>query len=1168
MREPCDLFSRQMYLLGRCTRICQYQRSIANTGGIRASSLAARAVRSPIVLALWALVLAAMLGVVMPIATPELADAQAVPVRINEFVAQNDTGLEDNTSSTSDWIELYNTSNSTVNLNGWVIADGTELFAFDNSLSIGGGDYLVVFASGEPSRTTANELHLPFKLSSGGEALVLSSPTGTSTPSWPNGSEYPPQVSDVSFGVGSIGVLFYYGNPTPGASNAAVGLSGLVEPVTFSVPHGFYNSGQTVVLDSPTPNVTIRYTTNGSTPSASNGNSISAGQSIDVTSTTTLRAVGVRDGWITSQAETRSYFFTNDIVDQSAATPPDWPNDTEVNGQAFDYGMDPDVVNGNRAAVRNALEAIPTISITTDLDNLFGATNGIYVNASERGSEWERPASIELIDPSGAEPGFDINGGIRMRGGFSRSDANPKHSLRLFFGNDYEAPLDYALFGAEGTDEFEKVDLRTAQNYGWSWRYQEVATFIDELWSRDTQGAMGQPYSRSRPYHVYLNGRYWGLFMSQERVSGEFGESYFGGDEDDYDVVKRGAPGRTVEATNGTLDAFQSLYPLVSDGTVTNAEFAQLESQVNLKNLADYYLLHFFSGDYDGSPSWFFRDGDDRWTASNNWYAVRNRNGAGEAHKWTFFDHDSEHSLCAPQGPQVGVNVDNTTPWPMTVGPDYMSPAWLHQGLISHPAYRQIFQDSVNEHLIDPAGALTASASIARLDARAAEVSGAIDAESARWGDGPNSTNAVLGRADWNNALDIKRDCFVDRQSIVQAQLQADGLWPTSQPPTISPASGPIAFGSAIAISAAGQNGLLRYTTNGTDPRDVDGSPSASSQVYSGPIQMSASDLVVRARIDNNGSWSPMAEQSYTLSGPVGPVRMVLNEYNAVSSSKFLGGGTAGDIANGSDATFGRIVGNGGDWVEFVVLEDNLDIRGWTVQILSDVNGVQQQSAALTFSAAALFGDLRAGTIITISESLPDDVSYNPPAGDWHINLQANNAGAGGFFRAASQSDVIVDHRNTQVALFDQLGQPEALRTGEGTVGGLGIGSTEVFKLEGVPSSAITSNDGLYNEASTSTWGLANVWGAGAITQDLSSLRTNFGDVNCDGFVDVVDALFVAQYDVLARFDNGTCPLATPAKQLHADAGDVNFDGFTDVVDALFIAQCDAFVANVFCPEI
>ena len=49
---------------------------------------------------------------------------------------------------------------------------------------------------------------------------------------------------------------------------------------------------------------------------------------------------------------------------------------------------------------------------------------------------------------------------------------------------------------------------------------------------------MGQPYTRSRAYHLYLNGMYWGLYQTQERPEASYAESYFGGDKDNYDVVK------------------------------------------------------------------------------------------------------------------------------------------------------------------------------------------------------------------------------------------------------------------------------------------------------------------------------------------------------------------------------------------------------------------------------------------------------------------------------------------------------------------------------------------------------------------------------------------------------------------------------------------------------
>ena len=53
---------------------------------------------------------------------------------------------------------------------------------------------------------------------------------------------------------------------------------------------------------------------------------------------------------------------------------------------------------------------------------------------------------------------------------------------------------------------------------------------------------------------------------------------------------------------------------------------------------------------------------------------------------------------------------------------------------------------------------------------------------------------------------------------------------------------------------------------------------------------------------------------------------LVLNEYNAVAKDDVLKDG-------GADAYFGQILGNGGDWVELVVVEDHLAIQGWDVTV-------------------------------------------------------------------------------------------------------------------------------------------------------------------------------------------------------------------------------------------
>ena len=47
---------------------------------------------------------------------------------------------------------------------------------------------------------------------------------------------------------------------------------------------------------------------------------------------------------------------------------------------------------------------------------------------------------------------------------------------------------------------------------------------------------------------------------------------------------------------------------------------------------------------------------------------------------------------------------------------------------------------------------------------------------------------------------------------------------------------------------------------------------------------------------------------------------------------------------------------------------------------------------------APIWDNLRAGTIITVSEELDDNVTYDPWAGDWWINVDGQDRGIANFF--------------------------------------------------------------------------------------------------------------------------------------------------------------------------
>ena len=65
---------------------------------------------------------------------------------------------------------------------------------------------------------------------------------------------------------------------------------------------------------------------------------------------------------------------------------------------------------------------------------------------------------------------------------------------------------------------------------------------------------MQQPASQGRYVHVFINGLYWGMYNAVERPDESFAEAHFGGDKEDYDVIKHGNP---PQATNGDRVAWR-----------------------------------------------------------------------------------------------------------------------------------------------------------------------------------------------------------------------------------------------------------------------------------------------------------------------------------------------------------------------------------------------------------------------------------------------------------------------------------------------------------------------------------------------------------------------------------------------------------------------------------
>ena len=685
----------------------------------------------------------------------------------------------------------------------------------------------------------------------------------------------------------------YLDSPTPGAANATGWYLDEVKDTTFSVDRGFFEAPFSLEITSETPGAAIYYSFNGDEPGPGKGTLYTG--PLTITNSTVVRARAFKDNWKPTDVDSATYLFLADVIRQA----PTWEQDrippryfpATWGANAVDYGMDPQVVtNYTLAQWKEALTQVPTMSIVTEMRHLFDATTGIYANASGHGEIWERPISLELLDPTNSVPGrFQENCGLRIRGGFSRNADFKKHSFRVFFRREYGAgKLNYRLFEDEGAEEFETFDLRTSQNYSWprSGDNPLFETMVREVFCRKTLGDMGQPYRRSRYYHLYLNGQYWGLYETDERPEASYGQTYFGGSKTNFDVVKCGNRGVTptfaTEATDGNLTAWSNLW-VMTQAMRTNAVNSNyfrilganpdgtrnpdLPVLIDVDNLIDYMLEIFYSGDGDATLSSFLAN-----NMPNNWFGMRDRTNPDVGFR--FFNSDCEHTLGSPNS-----QVDRTGPFPNSNEGNFVfsNPQWMHEEMMRNLEYRVRFSDHVQKHFFN-GGALTLEACTNRFIFKANQITKAMRAYSARWGDAAVAT-APYGETHWTNALQFVYNWFPPRANLVLNQLLADNLYSTLNAPTFSSYGGFVSPGAQLSMTQTNPAGTIYYTSDGTDPRQVGGEIAGTAQVYTAPVPIEG-NAIVFARVRAGTNWSAIVRASFTTSAYFRPLAITEIHYN------------------------------------------------------------------------------------------------------------------------------------------------------------------------------------------------------------------------------------------------------------------------------------------------
>lgn len=499
-------------------------------------------------------------------------------VFINELMASNSTILDEYGES-DDWVEIYNDNEEGIILNDLYISDDlsdTTKWQFPAPIFIFPKSYSMIWLDDSPNQGTN---HVPFKLSSGGESVIISQKVNDELV----------VLDEISFGALSENVSYgreldgnnnwvYFGNPTPNTSNNGSELF-LNASIDFSIPGGFYSNGTTLSLSSDDPSAEIRYTLDGSQPTAT---SLIYNNSITLNSTTLVKARAFKPGFISSLQKEEFYLINN-------------------------------------------THDLPVVQISIDPHYLWDEQEGFYITG-ENGitgncsnfvprnwnQNWERPISIRYFEPDGTE-GFNLSASMKIAGGCSRAFA--MKPFNVFFR---ENKLEYPVFDQLNFQEFKRLKLRMSGN-------DHPLTMIrDASIHAMLYDQVDIDLMAYEPVVVYLNNEYWGFYGLREMYNKHYLEAHHHVDKDSLDLIKN-PYNDFSEIKEGDKVAWNELTEFIENNSIQSfINYDFINSKMDMNEFMNYNIAEMYAANYD-------------WPA-NNIAVWRDRNDG--KFRWLFYDLD------------------------------------------------------------------------------------------------------------------------------------------------------------------------------------------------------------------------------------------------------------------------------------------------------------------------------------------------------------------------------------------------------------------------------------------------------------------------------------------------------------------------------------------------
>lgn len=543
-------------------------------------------------------------------------------VVINEVMSSNTTLMADADGDFSDWIELYNKGDESINLEGYFLSDKESnpyMWALP-AVEIPAHSFLFIWASGKEDVDSSEELHANFKISASGESIFLSNEFGENV----DVVHLPILQSNTSYarfpdGSGDWKVT---GTSTPNSSN--VYTFNFTE-VEFSHLGGFYTNPINLELTYPDEDVIILYTIDGSEPHSDH---------LDGTEFRYRKAyrelpIYPQSSFLTNSIWTKEYQSSIYIKDRTSErldgasvpvtydyVPTYFPERTQdvfkgtvIKARAYKEGEGYGPVSTHTYFVdrqgRNRYK-FPVVSLSTSKISLFDHNEGLHLpgsdfdkwrnenlllaahpkaeaNYNRTGKEWEYLLQMEYFDQNENQAEVNQSLGFRMHGGWSR--ALPQKSFRLYARDEYgKSRINFPFFENVEQEKFKRIFLRRLSDFSMA-----DAMYLDLV------GHLNFDVQAAQPAVVFLNGEYWGLMDIRERFGKHYLQDKYGVDKENLDYIAK-----TDDVKEGDFTAYSNMHSFVSKNSLVDDEnYNYIANQIDLDNYIDYHATEVYAANRD-----------------------------------------------------------------------------------------------------------------------------------------------------------------------------------------------------------------------------------------------------------------------------------------------------------------------------------------------------------------------------------------------------------------------------------------------------------------------------------------------------------------------------------------------------------------------------------------